>query len=131
MIRQIVVVALAAALVAAALAVASNGGGAATGLTATAECVGGPPEPVVHMHWDPSGDGRQRVQVTVFADGFATGRIDRSRRLSSRQSRLTWRRAQGEAKHYWRVMTRIDGRSVPSEIATFEGPGCVGADPPH
>lgn len=120
-----------AALVAAAGAVAVAGGGAATNLRATAECVGGPPAPAVHMRWRPSGAGRQRVQVTIFSDGFATGRVERSRRLSPSRRRLTWSRAHGEATHYWRVMTRVDGRSVPSEVSTFMGPGCVGADPPH
>lgn len=122
---------LAVAFIAAAGPLALAGGGAATNLSAAAECVGGPPRPAVHMRWTPSRAGRQRVQVTVFSDGFATGRVERSERLSRTRKKLTWRAAHGEAKHYWRVMTRINGRSVPSEVSTFMGPGCVGADPPH
>jgi hypothetical protein len=100
----------------------------AASLRASAQCIGTPPKPIAYLRWTPSGAGAQRVDVTLFADGFATRHFDHSVRLSPARSRLSWRRVSGEAIHHWRVLTRVKGRWYSSAIATFDGPGCVGAD---
>ena len=104
------------------------GAASAVDLTSQAECVGAPPAPIVAMAWRPSGAGAQRVDVTVTADGFDTGNFLSSDPLDPSKGTLEWHAAEGEAVHRWRVLTRTDGGWTPSATATFEGPGCVGAD---
>ena len=106
----------------------SAGSTSATGLRASARCAGTPPKAVVSLRWTASGKGRQRVDVTAFANGFATRKYTSSARLSTTRNRLEWRRSSGEAIHRWRVLTRANGRWYSSAIRTFTGPGCVGTD---
>jgi hypothetical protein len=101
---------------------------AATGLRATTRCAGTPPKAVATLRWTPSGQGRQRVDVTAFPNGFSTRRFSSSGPLSSTRSRLEWRRISGEAIHRWRVLTRVKGQWYISATRTFTGPGCVGTD---
>ncbi len=120
-------------LAATALAVASVGGTAtprkaASHLKASSRCAGMPPKAVASLRWRPSRAGRQRVDVTVLKDGFATRRFDSSSRLGRTRNHVTWRRVKGEARHYWRVLTAVNHRWYRSATGSFAGPGCVGTD---
>ena len=101
---------------------------AATALRSTVGCRGEPPRARVVLRWTPSGAGAQRVDVSVLDDGFAAGTFASSRPLPPDRAVLGWPEPGGEAMHFWRVRTRVDGRWVDSETATFTGPGCVGVD---
>lgn len=100
---------------------------AATALRSTVGCRGEPPRARVVLRWTPSGAGAQRVDVSVLDGGFA-GTFASSRPLPPDRAVLGWPEPGGEATHFWRVRTRVGGRWVDSETATFTGPGCVGVD---
>jgi hypothetical protein len=104
------------------------GPASATGLTARADCVGTPPRPLVRLRWSPSKAGSQRIDVAATGSGLANRQFRSSAELSPDTASLTWDSAEGEAEHHWRVLTKTPAGWVPSEEATFTGPGCVGAD---
>lgn len=108
--------------------VTQGGPGSATRLSASSGCEGTPPRDVVRMRWQPSGAGRQRIDVTVLDNGFQPGTFESSHVLGAGESSLRWDHSRGEATHYWRVVTLVSGRWVASQTASFEGPGCVGSD---
>jgi len=88
-----------------------------------------PRDVVVTFAWSPAQVPglEQRVQITVYRDGFATGRYSLSESLGSGASRFTW---QGAAEpglvNHWRVVTRHDTGWAPSESASLEAPVCIG-----
>jgi hypothetical protein len=67
----------------------------------------------------------QRVDVSIYRDGFATGNFETAGSLSPSQSSLEWQRLEPGIIHYYRVLTLHTHGWVGSEIASFEGPTCV------
>ena len=84
---------------------------------------------VVDLKWQSASQpgAEQRIAVTIYGDGFETGRFDLSQPLPAEQTFLEWDLLKGQAFHNWRVITWRDGTWVPSETGRFEGPTCVGA----
>jgi hypothetical protein len=78
----------------------------------------------------PSRVGGQRVDVATTADGLTSGGFISSDDLPADATTIDWTRAEGEAEHHWRVLTRVPDGWASSSEAMFPGPGCVGADPP-
>ena len=67
----------------------------------------------------------QKLQVTIYRNGFDSGDFKLSESLPPGKSSYTWS-PQGQAVHQWRVLTRHPDGWIPSETARFEGPSCVG-----
>jgi hypothetical protein len=67
----------------------------------------------------------QRVDVTIYRDGFETGKFETIGPLPPGQSSLVWERLDPGIIHYYRVLTLHTQEWVPSETASFEGPTCV------
>ena len=67
----------------------------------------------------------QRIVVTVFRDSFESGKFKISAPLPSDQSSLEWDKLEGQAIHFWKVLTLQPDGWVASETAEFEGPTCV------
>jgi hypothetical protein len=105
-----------------------GGPGAATNLQSEIGC-----SPVVRkkglarLQWTPAEERgtAQQVVVTIFKDGFETGRFERSERLTPTQSSFVFEQVRGQALHFWRVLTRQSEGWIPSETARFEGPTCL------
>jgi hypothetical protein len=73
----------------------------------------------------PSGEAQaQRVDVTMFRDGFQTNRFDTLGRIPAAQSRLVWDGGRAGVNYYWRVMILTPQGWVPSETARYEAPIC-------
>ena len=106
-----------------------GGPGAATNLQSEAECER-PGESVARLSWSPAvGPGEaQRVDVTIFKDGFETGKFESSELLPPDQSALTWEELSTGLNHRWRVLTLKADSWVSSETAIFKGPICVGEE---
>ncbi len=66
----------------------------------------------------------QRVDLSMFRDGFQTDRFDTLGRIPAAQSRLVWDGGRAGVKYYWRVMVLTPQGWVPSETARFEAPIC-------
>ncbi len=108
--------------------VAVGGPYAATNLEAKVDCsVEEPRKGIAHLSWTVALNtgSEQRVEVTIFRDGFETGAFERSGPLPPNQSTLTWKELKGQAIHHWRVLTRISSGWVATETASFEGSTCV------
>jgi hypothetical protein len=67
----------------------------------------------------------QRVEVTIYRDGFERGRFESSEPLPPDQSSLAWERLDPGIIHYARVLTRHGEEWVPSTTVSFQGPTCV------
>ena len=83
---------------------------------------------LAQLNWRPAenpGD-EQRVDVTIFKDGFETGRFESSKTLPPDLSSYLFQDVQGQALHRWRVVTMTGSDMVFSETARFEGVVCVG-----
>jgi hypothetical protein len=83
---------------------------------------------LAQLSWLPAtnpGD-EQRIDVTIFKDGFDTGNFESSKPMPADASSYLLQDVQGQALHRWRVAT-ISGTDVFfSETARFEGVVCVG-----
>jgi len=104
-------------------------GVAAAALQATVDCDRAKPgRAFARLSWsEPARSGvAQRIAVTIYGDGFETGKFDLSPELKPGETTLVWDQLYGQAFHYWRVMTQQGGKWVPSETGSFEGPTCVG-----
>jgi hypothetical protein len=105
-----------------------GGEGAATGLNAEVGCSEIVPRTgIANLNWNaaaPSGS-EQRIALTIFPDGFETGNFEVTEALPPNQSSLVWEPLEGQAIHYWRVLTLHSKGWVPSDTASFEGPTCV------
>jgi hypothetical protein len=79
------------------------------------------------LSWRPARErgSQQRVVVTIFADGFASGNFDSSGPLDPSRVSLSWTRLRGQAFHFWQVLTLHRQGWVSSETAMFEGPLCA------
>jgi hypothetical protein len=100
----------------------------ATSLRSSVECSQTQPrQGVAHLSWVPAGGSaaEQRVAVSIYRDGFETGKFDSSESLAPERAALDWRQLSGQAIHLWRVLTRYGDTWVASETASFEGPLCV------
>jgi hypothetical protein len=105
-----------------------DGSRAAANLQSTAECDRDEPwKGVAQLNWTVSANrgSEQRVIVTVYRDGFETGRFDTSGSLSSDQSSLAWEQLSPGIIHFWIVLTRHEDGWVPSEQSSFEAPVCA------
>lgn len=101
---------------------------AATDLRAVAECEQ-PGVPVAEITWtvaEERGEA-QRVDVTIY--NFEEGQFDSSEILPPGQSTLRWYDLNGQAIHFWRVLTLHPEGWVPSDLGGFAGPTCVGRPP--
>jgi hypothetical protein len=67
----------------------------------------------------------QRVEITIYRDGFKGGKFETSGLLPPEQSSLVWEKLEPGIIHYCRVVTLHAGGAVPSEIVSFEGPICI------
>jgi hypothetical protein len=67
----------------------------------------------------------QRVDVSLYQDGFETGNFETGGSLPPSQSSLVWQRLEPGIIHYYRVLTLHTHGWVTSETASFEGPTCV------
>jgi hypothetical protein len=67
----------------------------------------------------------QRVEVTIYRDGFERRRLESSELLPPDQSFLAWERLDPGIIHYARVLTRHGEEWVPSASVSFQGPTCV------
>lgn len=80
------------------------------------------------LKWTPAHQRglEQKLQVTIYKEGFESGNFQVSEALTPDRASYRWSRPEGQAIHYWRVLTRHSDGWVPSETAKFEGPSCVG-----
>ena len=67
----------------------------------------------------------QRVDVTIYRDGFETGKFETTGPIPFGQSSLVWERLDPGIIHYYRVLTLHTQGWASSETASFEGPTCV------
>jgi len=104
-----------------------GGPAAATNLQSEVECAQ-PGEAIARLSWSPAANPgtAQRVDVTIYKDGFSMGVFESSELLPPDQSSLDWEELSTGLNHRWRVLTLQPGGWVPSEIAIFKGPICVG-----
>lgn len=81
----------------------------------------------VLLKWRPAAEPgtQQHVHVTIFREGFETGRFITIRDLEPSDSELLFEEVAGQALHRWRVLTLHPDGFVPSETARFDGPICV------
>jgi hypothetical protein len=108
---------------------APGGPRAATGLESQTGCRDDDPRKgFADLRWVVAANpgSEQRVAVTIARDGFQTGNFQVSGPLGPNQTTLRWEQLQGQAIHYWRVLTRHGQEWVPSDTASFEGPPCIG-----
>jgi hypothetical protein len=68
---------------------------------------------------------QQKVEVTIFRDGFQRNEFESSEILPPGQTSLVWDRLRGQAIHFARVLTKHKEEWVPSKLTSFEGPTCV------
>lgn len=82
---------------------------------------------LAELRWtpaDPPGQ-EQRVLVTIFKGGFASGAFEESKPLPPDQDSYVFESVQGQAVHRWRVLTVGAAAETSSETARFEGPLCI------
>lgn len=106
---------------------AAGGPLAATQLQATATCRQGQPgQAFASLSWVPAAQrgSEQRVQVTIYRDGFERGSFRVGAVLSPDRASSEWEPLEGQAIHYWRVLTLHSEGWRPSESGSFEGPTC-------
>lgn len=86
-----------------------------------------PQQGVVQFSWTPSatrGDA-QRIDITTVRGGFERGQFTSLDEIGPELSSLRWEEVQGQAIHFWRVMTLHGDQWAASETAEFEGPTCI------
>jgi len=96
---------------------------AASDLRASASCVAAGRAEAV-LEWTPAVDEgvSQRVQITIF--DFDSQDVDTTETLPPGQSTLIFDQLEGQALHFWRVLTEHPGGTVPSETGEFRGVTC-------
>jgi len=110
------------------------GSAAASGLQAMVGCSESEPRNgIAKLSWDiaPKSGSSQRVVMTIFRDGFITGRFQKSEPLASDETSLVWERLEPGIIHFWRVLTLQPDRWVASETATLDPPMCVADEAPR
>jgi hypothetical protein len=66
----------------------------------------------------------QRIDISMFRDGFQTERFETVARLPTAQNRLVWDDARPGINYYWRVLVLTPQGWIPSETARYEAPIC-------
>ena len=81
--------------------------------------------PLAVFSWTPPDeyDGRQRIDITPYRNGFASDDLE-SIRLEAKQTTLEWSGGEAGINYYWRVLTRTPDGWVASTIARYEVPTC-------
>ena len=81
---------------------------------------------VVALSWRPgaAAGGDQRVDLTKFPEGFASGRLEVSAPLEPSVSTGTLERLEPGVNYYWRVLRRKGAVWVASETGRVEAPTC-------
>ena len=81
--------------------------------------------PLAVFSWAPPDeyDGRQRIDITPYRNGFASDDFE-SIRLEAKQTILEWSGGEAGINYYWRVLTRTPDGWVASTIARYEVPTC-------
>lgn len=100
---------------------------AAAGLAAEVRCTQtNPRRAIATLRWTPAEEAgsEQRVLVTNAPDGFAKGEFEAGPPLPPDRAGLEWERVNGDAVHYWRVVTRHEDGWAASPTADFEGEIC-------
>lgn len=112
---------------------AAGGPSAAGKLTQQGWCSTDEPGlPVARLSWVlPEQPGaRQRVDVTMFRDGFETGRFLTFGGLEGDVHEVLWQRLEPGINYYWRVLTLTPEGWVPSATGRCAAPICP-ADRPR
>jgi hypothetical protein len=106
--------------------VSNAGKGVAAALRWQARC--SPLEPgvgLVTLGWEPAAaEGEQRLDVTAFPEGFATGRYSVASGLEPDRSSGLLERMEPGVNYYWRVLRRSGDGWDASDTARFEAPTC-------
>lgn len=100
----------------------------ARALRSTTSCSQNAPRTAIaHLRWRPANKpgGRQWIAVTNLLRGFQFGKFEAAGPLRPRVRSFEWRRVHGQSIHFWRVLTRVNGRWLGSPTARFTGPTCV------
>ncbi len=81
---------------------------------------------VVRLEWRPASaaNGGQRVDVSPFPEGFASGRYETSAPLEPGVSGGQLERLEPGVNYFWRVLHREGAGWVASETSRFEAPTC-------
>jgi hypothetical protein len=66
----------------------------------------------------------QRIDISMFRDGFQTERFETVARVPTAQNRLVWDDARPGINYYWRVLVLTSQGWLPSETARYEAPIC-------
>jgi hypothetical protein len=66
----------------------------------------------------------QRIDISMFRDGFQTERFETVARVPTAQNRLVWDDARPGINYYWRVLVLTPQGWLPSETARYEVPIC-------
>ncbi len=107
----------------------TKGDNAATELTTRVECSDLERfKSVAYLSWRPAEimGSEQRIDVTIFKDGFDTGRFESSKTIPPDESSYLLEDVKGQALHRWRVVTLNGNDASVSKIVRFEGVVCVG-----
>jgi hypothetical protein len=105
-----------------------DGPGAASGLEAATTCNETDlRQGIALLEWKVADEPgiEQRVEITIFLDGFERSDFEVSPTLPPDESHFEWDQLSGQANHFWRVSTRHPDGWIPSEPSIFEGPTCV------
>jgi hypothetical protein len=76
------------------------------------------------LSWKVSNSGQQRVDFTMYRDGFERGMFETIGPLPVDQSSVEIDGLEPGINYYWRVLTLTPKGWVPSETARCEGIGC-------
>ena len=66
----------------------------------------------------------QRIDISMFRDGFQTERFETVARVPTAQTRLVWDDARPGINYYWRVLVLTPQGWISSETARYEAPIC-------
>ncbi len=66
----------------------------------------------------------QRIDISMFRDGFQTERFETVARVPTAQNRLVWDDARPGINYYWRVLVLTPQGWISSETARYEAPIC-------
>jgi hypothetical protein len=66
----------------------------------------------------------QRIDISMFRDGFQTDRFETVARLPNAQNRLVWDDVRPGINYYWRVLVLTPQGWISSETARYEAPIC-------
>ncbi len=85
---------------------------------------------VIALSWKAGeGSGDQRIDLTMFRDGFVRGRYQTSGRLPHGQGSAGVEAPEPGIRYYWRVLTETPAGWIPSAVERFEVPVCPWDEP--